>query len=96
MVLAETEAEKVVVSGLKEEGRRNGTSRNGTKSVPNGNGNGNGSGETPFTEEDANAVYQDRYDFFRNDRKLSEEEAKVRAIKSTETWRREVLSSRRE
>jgi hypothetical protein len=97
MVLAETEAEKVVVSSLKE-GRQNGTSRNGTKSVTNcnGNGNRNGSGEAPFTEEDAKGVYQDQYDFFRNELKLTDEQAKVRAQRSAEAWRREVFSAKRE
>jgi hypothetical protein len=91
MVLLEKEAEKVALSSLKE-GRRQGTSRNGLKSVINGNG----CGETPFTESDVREIYEERYDFFRNELKLTEELAKARAAESTEVWRREAVGVKRE
>jgi hypothetical protein len=48
-------------------------------------------GECPFTEEDAQEVYEDRYDFFRREMNLPKDEAKRRASRSTDAWRQEIL-----
>lgn len=89
MVLLEKEAEKVALSTHKE-GHQSGTSLNGLKSVTNRNG----SREIPFTEGDVQEVYEDRYDFFKNELKLPDEQARKRAHESTEAWRREVFGMR--
>lgn len=48
-------------------------------------------GDRPFKEEDADEVYQGMYRFFHDQVHLSEDEAARRALRSTETWRRDVF-----